>query len=157
MSNSTLTTNFNYLSPKGFKLSIDTTQFANVEYFMTSFTLPAVSMGSIEVNYRSAKGALPGDKIDYAEISARFLVDENMANYIEVFNWMHSNITSATIAQEDMILSILDSHNRVSQQFRFLNAFPISLAALDFNAQNQDVEYMQSDISFKYDRFELVS
>ena len=127
MSNSTLTTNFNYLSPKGFKLSIDTTQSANV------------------------------DKIDYEEISARFLVDENMANYLEIFNWMHSNITSATIAQEDMILSVLDSHNQVSQQFRFLNAFPISLAALDFNAQNQEVEYMQSDISFKYDRFELVS
>jgi len=157
MSNSTLTTNFNYLSPKGFKLTIDATQFANVEYFMTSFTLPSVSMGAVEVNYRSAKGALPGDKMDYAEISTRFLVDENMANYIEIFNWMHANITGATITQADMILSVLDSHNRVSQQFRFLNAFPISLAALDFNAQAQEVEYFQADIGFKYDRFESVS
>ena len=31
---------------------------------------------------------VPGDKLQYGEFSLRFLVDENMENYMSIHNWL---------------------------------------------------------------------
>ena len=38
------TSNKNFLSPTGFQFKIDSTQYANVEYFCTSATLPDLTL-----------------------------------------------------------------------------------------------------------------
>ena len=31
---------------------------------------------------------IPGDKMEFEDLSVRFLVDENLENYMEIQNWM---------------------------------------------------------------------
>ena len=30
----------------------------------------------------------PGDKVDFGDFNYRFLVDEDLENYMEIFNWI---------------------------------------------------------------------
>jgi len=156
MANSTLTSNFNYLTPTGFRLTIDTSKYANIEYFLTGFSIPDVNLGDVPVTYRGVTGYVPGDKIEYGIMSCRFIIDEDMKNYIEVFNWMQSNIASTNVVTSDMILTILTSHNNPNKQFKFINAFPTSLSGVEFSTQNTDIEYVQANVSFRYDRFTIL-
>lgn len=156
MASSTLTSNFNGLSPTGFKLSIDRTKYANVEYFVTSFSIPDISIGEIQLPYRGQIGYIPGERVEYGALSIRFMIDEDMKNYIEIYNWIQDNVAKKSITTSDMILSVLTSHNNVSKQFQFINAFPTSSSGIEFGTQNTEVEYLQADISFRYDRFKIL-
>jgi len=89
-------------------------------------------------------------------LSVRFLIDEDMKNYLEIHDWIQDNITKKTITKSDMILSVLSSHNNVNKQFQFLDAFPTSLSGVEFSTQSTEVEYVQGDVTFRYDRFKIL-
>ena len=151
-----LTDNFNMLSPTGFRVTIESPKFSNLEYFITTFSLPTVSLGETEAAYRNYQGFVAGDKVTYDAVDLTFMVDEDMNNYVEVFNWIQSNANENISAKHDIILSILSSHNNVNKQIRFVNALPVSLGGVDFTTQTTSIEYLQSTVSFRYDYFEII-
>jgi hypothetical protein len=151
-----LTTNKNFLSPNGFRLTIDSKDFADVEYFCTRSPLPDVSAGSISQAFRNRPNSFPGEKVEYAPLAVSYMVTENMENYIALFNWMVSNANDGQIRYADVILSILNSSNNLIRQVRFVDAFPSALGAIDFHTQNTDVEYVTGDATFTYSNFEFI-
>jgi hypothetical protein len=155
MSVTNLTTNINMLSPTGFKLTINREKFANTEFFITSFGIPSISSGEVQTNFRNNIGYMPGEAITFEALSLRFAIDEDMNNYTEVFNWMKAN-KETNFERHDMILSVMTSHNNINKQFQFKDAFPVSLSGVDFNAQATDVEYLQADVSFRYNEFVII-
>jgi hypothetical protein len=84
------------------------------------------------------------------------MIDESMKNYSEIYNWIQNNVTKKSITVSDMILTVLTSHNNINKQFQFLNAFPTTLSGVEFSTQTQDVEYLQADVTFRYDRFAIL-
>jgi hypothetical protein len=167
---SNLTSNINLLAPTAFKLTINKQTFANTEFFITSFSIPDISVTPIESNYRGLKSYDVGEPRTFGDLSIRFAVDENMQNYTEMYNWLQRNsvdgqslspkkITKGGVdkmEQHDMILSVLSSHNNVNKQFQFKDAFPISLGGVEFSTQTTSVEYLQADVSFRYGDFDII-
>ena len=151
-----LTTNKNYLSPVGFMFSIDRQNLANVDYFCVSASIPEISTNELQTPYRSDYGYEPGEKIEYAPLTIRFLVDEDMNNYREIFNWLYDNVKGTGDSTVDASLSVLTSHNNVSQTIQFTNCFPTSLSSLEFNAQNTDVEYFTAEAVLRYNYYRFV-
>jgi len=151
---STLTTNKNFLSPVGFQLVINRTKFANIEYFCTGVTLPSIDLAESPTPYRNLSTAVAGDRINFSELSITFNVTEDMENYVETFNWMHDSLGSENV-EADAQLLILNSHNNVAKRIKFNGIFPTSLDSLDFNTQNDSIEYLQATVSFKYTNFEI--
>ena len=154
MANSNLTTNMNLLAPNGFRLTINREKFANTEFFVTQFSLPTLSLGETQVNYKNAQGYLAGDVLQFDSLSLRIAIDETMANYTELLNWRVGNETK--IETHDMILSILSNSNESNKQIQFSNVFPTSIAGVEFATTNPNIEYLQTDITFRYDRFTII-
>tara|TARA_S200002703_G_scaffold151353_2_gene150635 strand:- start:274 stop:744 length:471 start_codon:yes stop_codon:yes gene_type:complete len=153
--NNGLTSNVNLLSPNGFKLVIDHRSFANVEFFVTSFTIPTLNMGEVETIYRGHMAYVAGEPLRFDSLSIRFAIDENMTNYNEIYNWIKSNHENNQLQDSDMSLMVLTSHNNINKEFKFTNAFPTSLSGVEFNVQSTDVEYLQADVTFRYDTFKM--
>ena len=151
-----LTDNFNMLSPTGFRVSIESPKFSNLEYFITTVGLPAIGLPEAEAGFKNYQGFLPGDKITYEPLDLTFMLDEDMKNYMEVFNWIQSNANETTPATHDLILSILTSHNNLNKEIKFVNAIPTSLGGVEFSTQLDTIDYLQADVSFRYDRFEII-
>lgn len=154
MSGTNLTKNINMLSPTGFKLTINREKFANTEFFITSFTIPSITSGEVQTNFRNRIGYTPGEAITFESLSLRFAIDEDMNNYTEMFNWIKANTN--TIERHDMILSVMSSHNNVNKQFQFKESFPTSLGGVEFNSQSSEVTYLQADLTFRYNEFVII-
>ena len=154
----TLTTNKNFLSPVGFQFKINSNLYPNLEYFAVGCTLPGITINQTEQGYRGVSLGFTGDRLEFEELSLRINVTENLDNYIETFNWMHSLAQSndPESLKVDATLLILTSHNNVIKEIQFKDVFPTSMASVEFDAQAESVEYVQMDVSFAYTNFEFV-
>jgi hypothetical protein len=79
-----------------------------------------------------------------------------MKNYEELFNWLMQNNKMNTPIRHDMILTIMTSKNNLNRQFRFIGSFPTSVSGFELSTQSTDVEYVSSDVSFRYNRLEII-
>jgi len=150
-----VTTNKNFLSPVGFQFKVDSTKYPNLEYFCTSANLPGITLSESPVPYRGAAVGLSGDRVTFEDLTVTFNVTENMENYIETFDWMHSLLEGTSEDVSDATLLILTSHNNVSKEIKFADVFPTGLSSLEFNVNNSDIEYLTAQVTFKYSYFEF--
>ena len=79
-------TNTNPLSPNGFKFNI--ASLPEVEFFCQQVQIPGITFGDPVLANPFANMPIPGDHLTYDLLKVRFLVDENMDNYIAVYNWL---------------------------------------------------------------------
>ena len=152
----TLTTNKNFLSPVGFQFKINSETYPNLEYFCTSANLPDISLNVSEQPFRGTTVKYTGETLTFGDLTLRVNLLEDLENYIETFNWMHSIINSdnAESLQEQGTLLILNSHNNVAKEVHFKGLFPTSLGGITFDAQG-DFSYASADITFAYTTFEF--
>lgn len=114
-------------------------------------------MGEISTPFRSKQSYTAGERLQYATFDMKFIVSENMENYIELYNWMKNNSEEDSYKTADIILHILSSNNNTTRKVRFLDAFPVNMGSIDFHTQNTDVEYISIDASFRYTLFEFMT
>ena len=155
MSVSNLTSNYNFLSPTGFKLVINREKFGNLEFFCVSANLPDLSLGEISTNVQQHKGYVAGD-VTFGELSLTVAIDEDLNVYNELFEWILANRDIKKPTVYDATLMILTNHQNLNKQIQFKNVFPTSVASLEFNTQTADVEYLQAQVGFRYDEFKFV-
>ena len=153
---SSLTNNRNFLTPVGFKLTMDSNRYGNVEYFVTTVMLPTAAVSEISTPFRNRQGYLPDNKIIFDTLTVRMIIDEDMKNYNEIFNWLNNNTLSPNLEFADMTLNILSSKSQVNKQIKFTAAFPVSLAGVEFNTQSTDIEYLQADVTFRFDTMSFI-
>lgn len=135
---------------------MDHTKYGNITFFCTAVTMPGVTLNATQIHHTGANGKLPGDEATYEDLTIRFIVDEDMNNYMEIFNWITDNVTGTEPTYCDVTLSILNSHKNVIKEFQFISAWPMSIGSIDFDAQNTEIENVLVDAVFAYDRFVAV-
>lgn len=146
----------NLLSNLVFRLSIDHTKFSNVEYSITQFVFPDISLGISPSGFKNQNGFVAGDTIDFTPFNLTFMVDEDMKNYLEIFDWIHRNRGQDDLEYHDAIFHIYDNHNNINKEIKFVSCFPTSLGGLDFDVQSTEVTYLKSSVTFQYDYFTFV-
>lgn len=162
----TLTDNKNYLQPTGFSVSIDRVNYPNLQYFAQSVTHPGASVNPVELpGRRVLQVPLAGDKITYSELSVDFILDEDMASYVEMQNWLErivqtGHVTAADAANDssliptasDITVTVLTSHNNTNKRIRYYGCIPTSLGSIELNA-TQNTTYLTYTASFRFDQF----
>jgi hypothetical protein len=163
--------NRNFLSPTGFKFKLD--RAPKVAFFCNQANIPDLNLGiAVQTSYLKDID-VPGDKIIFGDLNLRFLVDENLENYLEIQNWIRglgypeklsqfadlensgtlSNPNYVNRAQNiysDGTLQILTSSSIPNFQISFKDLFPYSLGTLTFDATQTDIQYFTADVGFKY-------
>jgi len=164
--------NRNFLSPVGFQFSL--TKEPKVTFFCTSARIPEISLQlTVQPSYLKDLD-IPGEKISYGDLNLRFLVDEDMSNYMAIHNWItglgypettenFKNLITGDDGLPDMeeqfsdgSLTILNSNYRANTIVKFQNLFPYSLTSLEFDTSATDIQYFTADVSFKYTIYTIV-
>ena len=163
--------NRNFLSPVGFNFKL--TKEPKVSFFCNSARIPEISLGTaVQPSYLKDLD-VPGDKLTYGDFSLRFLVDENLSNYMAIHNWLtglgypesaqdfKDLITTGGVQDlknqfSDGSLHILNSNYRDVAVVKFKDLFPISLTSLDFEATDSDINYFTADVTFKYTVYNIL-
>jgi hypothetical protein len=172
---------YNYLRPNAFRFVIK--DLPRVAYTCQSANLPQLALGSAIQPTPFVDVPVFGDKLGYGDFAIRFLIAEDMSNYLELLEWMialgfpnnyndysafvgerlnrfpfvSADGTRSTggIAYSDATLTILDSNNIPKTEILFKDTFPVSVEALDFDITSSSVEYFVGIASFKYTTFEV--
>ena len=147
-----LSSNVNFLIPTSFKMVIDSSEFGNLEYYITNVSLPSINVGEIDTSYRNYQGFISGEKLVYESLTCQFLIDEDMNNYKEVHDWLLHNTGAKEIKTKDLVLSIFSSKNQPKREIRFVEAFPTNLESIEFDTQAQGSDYLKGSVTFRYDR-----
>jgi hypothetical protein len=152
----TVTQNLNFLSPLGFRFQLN--RAPNVEYFCQAATLPTISMNELIQPSPFVALPQPGDKIVYEPFTLSFRIDENMTNYLEIFNWIVAlgkpeNFQQYSDKISDGSILLLSSNNNAKVRIAFQDMFPLSLSPLNFDVTQSDVEYLEAQVMFRYKIF----
>ena len=75
-----------YASPTQFRFGIH--QLPKVEFFTVSANLPGITLPAAPYPTPFKDIPIMGEKLDYANLSISFIVDEYLENYISLHNWM---------------------------------------------------------------------
>ena len=168
-------TNRNFLSPVGFKFSLK--RAPAVAFFCNQANIPSMDLGIAEQPSYLKNIPVPGDKIQFGDLTLRFLVDEDLVNYMELQRWIRGlgypesmeefrklegeAVLPGNFGQagdniySDGTLQILSSNLVPSFQVVFNDLFPYTLSTVMFDATDTDVEYFTADVSFKYTIYNL--
>jgi hypothetical protein len=181
MTNSTWSgqpSNKNFLSPTGFKFNLN--KAPKVDFYSNAANIPAISLGSA-IQTRYGKNIdIPGDKMSFGDFNLRFLVDENLENYLEIWNWMtglgfpysleqyddlmkstkisnpESNNSTEFYEQSDATLQILSSNFNPTFSVKFTGMYPTSLSSLEFDATEENINYFTAQVNFKYTYYKII-
>ena len=161
--------NRNFLSPTGFKFGLK--RSPGVAFFCNQANIPSLDLGVAEQPSYLKDIPLPGDKMQFGDLNLRFLVDEDLVNFMEIQNWMRGLGFPESLAEfndlkneailgpmgkstedvySDGTLQILSSNLIPKFQVVFNDLFPYSLSTVTFDATDTDIEYFTADVSFKY-------
>lgn len=169
--------NRNFLSSVGFRFTLNRAR--KVSFFANSANIPGMNLGVTEQPTYLKDIDIPGDKISFNDFTLRFLVDENLENYMQIHKWMRGlgypeslNEIFDLQQQEDNTigydsqsmniysdgtLQVVNSSNRVQFEVVFLDMFPYDLSDLQFDATTEDTEYFTAEVSFKYTIYNILT
>lgn len=165
--------NRNFLSPVGFKFSL--AKEPKAAFFCNAARIPEINLGTaVQPNYLKDI-PIPGDKIEYGDFSLKFLVDENLTNYMTIHNWITglgypestqqfknlttnptSGIREMGLQFSDGSLHILDSNYNDVAIVKFRDLFPYTLSSLEFDSSSTDTNYFTAEATFGYTVYDII-
>ena len=157
-------TSTNYLYQTFYKFQMR--RLPKVNYFMQKVSLPDfASGGPIEQPTRFVSVKHPSKNVSFDNLTVEFLVDENLENWRELYDWMrtiylvddYKNFESETSTHftEGSIL-LLNSAMNVNKEIRFHNLLPISLSGIDFDSTDTDLTPRVATATFAFDFYEFL-
>ena len=175
--NCPIPSNINPLSPTGFRLSIS--KLPDLVYFCQEVNLPEVELPSMPMATTFSTIGVPGDMLRFGDLTVQFIVDENLANYKGVFDWLIGLGFPENYAQyqsfsaqdpaaggnqfggmigdySDAILEILGSQNTPTQTVLFRDVHPVSISSLPFTSNATDVNYLIGTATFRYNYYQFM-
>jgi hypothetical protein len=118
----------------------------------------------------------PGDRLYREPLRFKFLVDENLENYLEIMEWMiklaapdsYSQYASLTLLERfqrlsgdgvfsDLTVTVSNSLYNPNMEFRFQDAFPVGLGGLRFASTDDSVRMLTAECEFRFRHFTIHS
>ena len=158
--------NINPLANNGFQFTIN--KLPEISYFSTSVSLPDISLPAVESASSFSHIFETGDTLDYSDFTVEFIVNEDMSNYLAIYNWItglgfpenydeFNNVVKGDPLNEssDGAVHILSSSNNVIRTILFYDMRPVSLGGWSMNSTSDDVEYITCSATFRYHIFKF--
>ena len=158
-------TNLNQLNVVSFDVSFS--RQPTVQYFCQRISLPSVTLG--ETNEPSPFMNLPleGDTLTYEALTLSFIVDEDLTNYTEVYNWLTAlgfprnygqfaalkepESASKTLSKySDLTIVLHTNKSNPNYRIRFTECFPTSLSSIQFDATPTGMDPIVVDATFNF-------
>jgi len=164
--------NRNFLSPIGFKFTL--ARYPKVSFFCNSSKIPEIILGvETQANYLNDIPQ-PSGKMTFGDLNIKFLVDENLENYMVIHNWITAFGGSGSLAEygtlitdqngtkdplkgfSDGSLYVLNNNYGSTAIVKFKDLFPISLSSIDFDSTVTDINYFTAQVTFKYTIYDIL-
>lgn len=156
----------NFLRPNGFRFMIH--KLPKVVYFCQSANIPDMSLGVAIQATPLVDVPHPGEKLTFGSLNIEFIIQEDMSNYRELYEWMigvgfpkersqFTNYTNRLGEVSDASLVVLGSNFEYVTSIVLHDCFPVSLSGVQFTstADAGGMQYLQAKAEFRFTMYEL--
>lgn len=153
---------FNTLSTNAFTFNL--LRMPETTFRCTSAEVPSISVPAPDSNSAASNQWFPGSATEFDEMSVKFIVDENLLNYEEIYHWItqqrfakrgewQSKSEKDTLLVSDGFLTTLTNNSNPNRVFYFRDMFPVALGSLSFDTENPSTA--TCFVTFRFSYFEL--
>ena len=156
-------TNRNYLSPVGYRFTLK--RAPNVEFFVQRVQIPGLTLPVVDRPTPFVKIPEPGDHLEFNTLSVTFKINEDLDNYLEIFDWMialgkpekfeqykfepkQSYLDPKDTVKSDITINILTSAMNGNIEVICRDCFPVSLSEIEFDSTVTDISYIEATVTF---------
>jgi hypothetical protein len=162
--------NQSFLSQIGFQFSVK--KLPTTNFFVTKAMLPGLTLNHPKVGTPFATLHPAADHLQYGELGITFKVDEDMQNWMELYNWMVGIGKPRTFTQRQQLMQknpigeglysdgqliVLSNAKNPNVYFNFENLIPSDLSPINFDTTATDVEFVECTVTFSYTMFTLTN
>ena len=175
MADTSQPTVFDYASPTTWRIRF--ARIPKVEWFCTNVNIPGITLGEASYPTPMTDIGITGDKLTFETLTMTFLVDEELQNYRQLWDWLvgigfpksHSQFSNAlTGGTSPTTVSPTAKGTTPSEKPLYDEAtlilynskhikdiFPTSLSGLNYAQDATDVDYFRADATFRFLYYEF--
>ena len=131
---------------------------------MQTANLPGITVAESTVTTPARAYPVTGTIIEFETLDITFIIDEDMKNFMEIFQWLRAMSSTEDLGEErerlqsifgntslysDATLTILTNNMNASKSVTFRDIFPTSLSSIAFESSVDAIEVITSDVSFQ--------
>ena len=169
--------NKSILNRNNFRLLVD--KIPTVEYYVRTVNIPGVQFGeTVQSAGVGLDAFFPGDKATFDTLEVSFLVDEDLGNFIEIYNWIDSlsdpalygsftgtardnrnrlaSVDNDLNQYSDITLVINTNKNIPNRYIRFHDCFPTALGSIELES-GADAEPALVNVSFRFSYYDIAT
>lgn len=172
--------NKSILNRNNFRLLVD--KIPTVEYYVRTVNIPGVQFGeTVQSAGVGLDAFFPGDKATFDTLEVSFLVDEDLGNFIEIYNWIDSivplndpslygsytgtardNINRLASVDNDLnqysdITLVINTNKNIPNRYiRFHDCFPTALGSIELES-GADAEPALVNVSFRFSYYDIAT
>ena len=151
----------NFLGGNFFQFQLFRTSL--VTYFCQAITIPSTNLSPVEMpNTFGRPNQFVGGRYTHEPLAVQFIVDEDLKNYKEIFNWItsignyegDSKIIDGVQTRQffsNAAVLITNSAYRPKQRIIFKNTYPISLSQINFSSLLNDSEPVVATVQLNFE------
>lgn len=155
-------TELSFVPPQNFYMAVE--KLPSTSFMLQRIQIPVLSGDEMPMSTAMNPGhtMMPGTGMEYSVLSADFILDKHFKNYKEVLQWFKNNYAPddkalQAVSWSDQMSNITvigtDSGNTPVCHWNFIDCFPISMDGPMFDATMPDVEYLTSNVTFRFKYF----
>ena len=146
----------------------------HLTFFCQSISIPTIEIDRLVQDSPFSDIKIPAGNVAYGDLTLNFVVDEKLANWIEIYNWMTSLVPSDELAPQtediggnkkgivppaerfsDLSVVVTTNQSNAQVVFDFKNAYPLSLGEIEFTSINTSSDPVTSTVTFSYDTYSV--
>ena len=143
------------------------TRLPNVDFFCQRVNIPAITLGIATQSTPLIDMPVEGDTLLFDQMTINFIVNEDLSNYLEVYDWLISlgfpdnhnqfNLKDGLIRsgdinnlRSDMNLILQTNKSNPNYSITFKDTFPVSLGSIQLDVAATSLEPIIVDATFAY-------
>lgn len=159
-----LISTYNQLEAKSIQLIIERTP--NVNYFCTSASVPGITATAARQPSPFVDVKVTGDKLVFQPLIVNCIIDEDMRNWQEIFDWLVSyghptdfnEYRDNSVTRNNQYLTkksgatLLIPNNKYNNyhEYQFVDLFPIDISDVVFDVQISETPISIMTLTFEY-------
>lgn len=155
-----------FVPPQNFYMILG--RIPTTSYMLQRIQVPVLSADEIIQSnpMNPSRTMIPGSSLEYSVLSCDFIIDKYHKNYKEILKWLKNNYApedkerqwdSFASSMSDIDIVATDSANKIIGIWHFVDAFPISMDGPMYDATMPDIEYLTSNVTFRFKYFTFSS
>ena len=134
-----------------------------MSYFLTTFNLPGMSIGSMPIANPFKAHSDPGNTLTYDELSVSCLISENLGNWKAAVDWLKtatdgftfSTATTGRMTKKAGSIVLLTNNGNKFGDIIITNMFPINIGSVSFDIQSTEPTPLTFDMTLQYESYKV--